>query len=70
MEGFVMKSRNEYIAEYQKQLVKGGIKKANKGWMDYTLDLNIHFKNKYPDYKVSGSIYYETMDRTFFSFFS
>lgn len=63
-----MKSLNEYIAEYQKQLVKGDIKKAYKGLMDYIMDLRIHFKNKYPDYNVSGSIYSGAMDMTFFSF--
>jgi hypothetical protein len=32
------------------------------------MDLKTHFKNKYPDYFVSGSIYYGYMDMTYFSF--
>ena len=31
--------------------------------------LRTYFKNKYPDYVVSGSIYYGYMDMTYFSFF-
>lgn len=37
--------------------------------MEYMMDLKAHFKNKYPDYFVSGSIYYGYMDMTYFSFF-
>ena len=36
--------------------------------MEYLMRLRIHFKNKYPDYFVSGSIYYGYMDVTFFCF--
>ena len=49
-----MASFNEYISEYRKQLEKGTIKKAYKGLMEYIMDLRTHFKNKYPDYFVSG----------------
>jgi hypothetical protein len=31
--------------------------------------LRTHLKNKYPDYLISGSIYYGYMDMTYFSFF-
>jgi hypothetical protein len=64
-----MESFHEYMTEYRKQLKKGGIKKAYKGLMEYIMDLRIHFKNKYPGYFVSGSIYYGYMDMTYFSFF-
>ncbi len=64
-----MKSFNEYMNEYGKQLEKGAIQKAYKGLMGYVMDLRTLFKNKYPDYFVSGSIYYGTMDMTYFSFF-
>ncbi len=63
-----MESFHEYINEYRKQLEKGAIKKAYKGLMEYIMDLRTHFKNKYPDYFVSGSIYYGYMDMTYFSF--
>jgi len=60
---------NEYINEYRKQIEKGDIKEAYKGLMEYIMNLRIHFKNKYPDYFVSGSIYHGYMDMTYFSFF-
>jgi hypothetical protein len=57
------------MSEYRKQLEKGAIQKAYKGLMEYIMDLRTHLKNKYPDYFVSGSIYYGYMDMTYFSFF-
>ena len=63
-----MQSFQEYINEYRKQLAKGAIQKAYKGLMEYIMGLRTHFKNKYPDYFVSGSIYYGYMDMTYFSF--
>ena len=61
MKGLNMESFHEYINEYRKQLEKGTIKVAYKGLMEYIMNLRTHFKNKYPDYFVSGSIpfYYE-----------
>jgi len=64
-----MESFHEYIDEYRKQLEQGAVKKAYRGLMEYIMDLRTHFKNKYPDYFVSGSIYYGYMDMTYFSFF-
>ncbi len=57
------------IAEYRKQLEKGDIQRAYKGLMEYILELRSYFANKYPDYFVSGSVYYGYMDMTYFSFF-
>lgn len=54
--------------EYKKQAEKGDIKKAYKKLMEYIMDLRTHFKNKYPDYFVSGSIYQGYMDMTYFAF--
>jgi len=62
-----MESFHEYIGEYKKQLEKGVIQKAYKGMLEYIMDLKTHFKNKYPDYFVSGSLYYGYMDMTYFS---
>jgi hypothetical protein len=64
-----MESFHEFVTEYRKQLKKGVIQKAYKGLMEYIMALKMHFKNKYPDYLVSGSIYYGYMDMTYFSFF-
>ena len=64
-----MEPFHESMNEYRKQLEKGAIQVAYKGLMAYILDLRTHFKNKYPDYFVSGSIYYGYMDMTYFSFY-
>jgi hypothetical protein len=63
-----MKTFHEYMNEYKKQLEKGNIKKAYQGLMEYIRNLRSYLKNKYPDYSVSGSIYYGYMDMTYFSF--
>ena len=60
---------HENMNEYHKQLEKGAIQKAYKGLMEYIMALRSHFQSKYPDYFVSGSIYYGYMDMTYFSFF-
>ena len=65
-----MKPFHEYMNEYRKQIEKGDIKKAYKGLIEYIMELRLYFKNKYPDYFVSGSIYYGYMDMSYFSFFS
>ena len=62
-----MKTFHEYMNEYKKQLKKGYIQEAYKGLMEYIMELRTQFKKKYPDYFVSGSIYYGYMDMTYFS---
>ena len=64
-----MEPFHECMIEYRKQLEKGMIQEAYKGLMGYIMDLRTHFQKKYPDYVVSGSIYYGYMDMTYFSFF-
>lgn len=64
-----MASLQEYMDEYRAQLAKGVIQKAYRGLMEYIMALRTHFQKKYPDYVVSGSIYYGYMDMTYFSFF-
>lgn len=63
-----MESFDQYINEYKKQIEKGDVPKAYKGLMEYIMGLRTYFKNTYPDYFVSGSIYYGYMDMTYFSF--
>jgi hypothetical protein len=63
-----MESFQESIDEYRKQLEKGAIVKAYRGLMEYVMQLRTYFQRKYPDYYVSGSIYYGYMDMTYFSF--
>lgn len=64
-----MESFPEHIEEYKRQLEKGAIQKAYQGLMEYVMDLRTYFKNQYPDYGVSGSIYYGYMDMTYFSIY-
>ena len=63
-----MKSFQEYVEEYRKQLEKGDIKEAYRGLMEYFNSLRLYFKKKYPNDFVSGSVYYGYMDMTYFSF--
>jgi hypothetical protein len=63
-----MESLQDHINEYRKQLEKGSIQKAYQGLMAYIMSLRTHFQNKYPDYAVSGSLYYGYMDMTYFAF--
>lgn len=62
-----MKPFHEYMNEYKKQLRTGFVQKAYRGLMEYMLGLRTFFNNKYPDYFVSGSLYYGYMDMTYFS---
>jgi hypothetical protein len=63
-----MESFQEHINEFRTQLEKGSIQKAYQGLMEYIMGLRTHLQNKYPDYAVSGSIYYGYMDMTYFAF--
>lgn len=62
-----MTSLQENMLEFQIQLKKGEIQKAYQGLMQFMLSLKNHFSDKFPDYSVSGSIYYGYMDMTYFS---
>ena len=64
-----MRSFQESMIEYRKQLEKGAIQVAYKGLMDYFSSLRVYFKKKYPTFSVSGSIYFGYMDMTYFAFF-
>jgi hypothetical protein len=69
METLNMGSFHESMIEYKKQLEKGVIIEAYRGLMEYFNTLRIHFRDKYPNHSVSGSIYYGYMDMTYFSIF-
>lgn len=58
----------ESMREYKQQLDKGAIQQAYKGLMEYIMGLRTYFQDRYPDYFVSGSIYFGYMDMTYFSF--
>jgi hypothetical protein len=62
-----MEPFHEYIPAYRKQLEKGAVKKAYRGLMEFMMNLRTHFAAEYPNYFVSGSIYYGYMDMTYFS---
>jgi len=63
-----MASFHECVQEYKKQLQHGTIRDAYRGLMEYIMFLRRHFNTKYPDYFVSGNIYFGYMDMTYFSF--
>ena len=62
-----METFNKFMIEYRKQLDRGYIQEAYRGLMDFIMGLRVFFKNKYPEYFVSGNIYYGYMDMTYFS---
>jgi hypothetical protein len=62
-----MKSLQENMVEFRKQLEKGSIQKAYQGLMEYMMSLKNHLSNKYPDYSAPGSLYNGFMDMTYFS---
>lgn len=64
-----MESFQDYMNEYRKQLQKGDIQRAYRGLIKFFNTLKTYLKNKYPEYSVSGSVYYGYMDMTYFSFF-
>ncbi|GJQ33913.1 MAG: hypothetical protein HBSAPP04_27520 [Ignavibacteriaceae bacterium] len=64
-----MKSLQENMIEYRKQLAKGAIQKAYQGLMQYMLSLKNHFSTQYPEFSASGSLYAGYMDMTYFSVF-
>lgn len=63
-----MKTLNEYVAEYKKQLAEGDILEAYRGLMSFMMQLRIYLKNNYPDYTVSGSLYQGYMDMSYLAF--
>ena len=63
-----MASFQEHVNEFRNQLEKGSIQKAYQGLMEYIMGLRTYLQSKYPDYAVSGSVYYGYMDMTYFAF--
>lgn len=64
-----MKSLQENMVQFRKQLAKGAIQRAYRGLIEYMMSLKTHFVNKNPDFSVSGSLYSGYMDMTYFSLF-
>ncbi len=62
-----MKTLNDYVSEYKKQMEKSDIQKAYRGIIDYMMSLRTYFEKNYSDYFVSGSLYNGYMDMTYFS---
>jgi hypothetical protein len=63
-----MKSLNDSIQVYKKQLAKGDIQHAYLGIMNYMMKLRTHLKNKYSANAVSGNIYQGFMDMSYIVF--
>jgi len=64
-----MKSFNDSVIEYKKQLDKGDIQIAYRGLIEFMMSLKNFFKNKYPDLSVTGNLYQGYMDMTYFALF-
>ncbi len=63
-----MSTLQQSVDEYRRQLKKGSIREAYRGLMDYMMALRTQFADRYPEYSVSGSIYYGYMDMSYFAF--
>ncbi len=63
-----MPSLQECMNEYRLQLDKGAIQKAYRGLMEYMQALKTQLKDRYPEYCVSGGLYFGYMDMTYFAF--
>lgn len=61
---------HEAMMEYKQQMQLGVIPTAYRGIMEYMLGLKAYLQAEYPEYNVSGSIYFGYMDMSYFSFFS
>jgi len=64
-----MKTLNQAVKEYNRQLQQGDIQTAYKGILDFIGKMRAHFIKKNELYDV-GSIYQGYMDMTYFSFVS
>ncbi|MEM5774243.1 MAG: hypothetical protein AAGU05_04515, partial [Anaerolineaceae bacterium] len=62
-----METFEESMRNYRQQLEKGSIQRAYRGLMDFMSAMKTRFKEKYPQYRVSGSLYSGYMDMTYFS---
>jgi hypothetical protein len=58
----------EYMDEFKKQLQNGQIQQSYRALVDYLLGLKSYLKKNYPEYYVSGNLYYGYMDMSYFSF--
>ena len=65
-----MGSFTNSMNEFKDQILKGDIIVAYQGLMEYIGYLKIHFRDKYPDYDVTGSTYFGYMDMTYFPIFT
>jgi len=61
-----MQSIQEDMNELRMQLGTGAIRKAYRALLDYMMDLRTRFKNRFPNYSVSG-LYQGYMDMTYFA---
>lgn len=64
-----MKTLNEYVSIYTKQLEKGDIQKAYMGLLKYMMSLKSSLQNKLSDKFSFGNMSPGYMDYTYFSFF-
>jgi hypothetical protein len=58
---------HESMIEYRNQLKIGIIQQAYRGLMNYVRSLRSYCKKHYPEYSVSGNIYFGYMDMTYFA---
>jgi hypothetical protein len=65
-----MGTLHQSMLEYKSQLEKGIIQQAYRGLMELMGAFRARFSSAYPDYFVSGGLYFGYMDMTYFSVIS
>jgi hypothetical protein len=61
-----MQSIQEDLNDFRRKLRNGSIQKAYRALLRYMMDLRTHFKNRYPNYSISG-LYQGYLDMTYFA---
>jgi hypothetical protein len=61
-----MQSIQEDMNELREQIKTGAIQKAYRALLNYMMELRIRFKDRYPNYSISG-LYQGYMDMTYFA---
>lgn len=61
-----MKTFSDCVQEYRKLVKQGDVVTAYRGLMEFMATLRTHFRNRHPEFSVSGNLYFGYMDMTYF----
>ena len=61
-----MKTFSDCVQEYRKLVKQGDVVTAYRGLMEFMATLRTHFRNRHPEFSVSGNLYFGYMYMTYF----